>query len=158
MIDIECYQHTRAAEVVGLFHRSVHAIDPKLYSEAQKEAWAPSPPDHRYWANRWALKRPFLAIIDGRVAGFMALEPDGHIDCTYVEPEFQGQGVAKALYQHIECIARAKSLQRLSVEASIPARGFFQRMGFSVLKRNCLRRRDQILINFSMEKRLRETR
>ena len=121
MIVIESYTTDRARTLADLFHRSVHAIDPKFYSTEEKEAWAPTPPDYRYWVTRLARKHPMLAFIDGRIVGFMELAANGHIDCTYVDPDFQGRGVALALYRHIEAIARDRSIKRLHVAASIPA-------------------------------------
>lgn len=73
MLVIERYTDTKSQAVTELFHSSVHAIDPTLYSEAQKEAWAPTPPEYAHWARRLTRKRPYLAVIDGRIVGFMEL-------------------------------------------------------------------------------------
>ena len=150
-MEIELYTENRAAEITNLFHQAVHAIDESVYTVEQKEAWAPTPPDYEYWKERLNKKRPFVAIIHDRVAGFMELDADGHIDCTYTHPEFQGQGVASTLYQHLLLEAKGRGLKRLYVEASLPAKPFFKQRGFSVVQRNNVQRHGVTLVNFTME-------
>lgn len=99
-------------------------------------------------------KKPFIAIIENRVAGFIELDADGHIDCTYTHPDFQGKGVASALYKHLLAEARRRNIKRLYVEASLIAKPFFEHRGFSVVKKNAIQRNGVFLVNFSMEKYL----
>ena len=135
-MDIRTYSADRSDEIADLFYESVYAIDPSVYTTEEKAAWAPAPIDYQRWRVRLDQKRPFLAIIDDRVAGFIELEADGHIDCAYTHPDFQGRGVASALYQHLLKEAEARKLQRLYVEASHVAKPFLERRGFSVVKTN----------------------
>lgn len=148
------YCADRACEIAELYCCAVHAIDSSIYSEAQKAAWAPVPPDYTFWAARLAVKQPWLVIIDNRVAGFIELDPDGHIDCTYVHPDYQGKGVAACLYRHLETIAIGRGMLRLFVEASEVARPFFKRMGFAMVRENAVKRHGMILNNYTMEKYL----
>lgn len=147
---IQSYTESRAAEIADLYHRAVHAIDRSIYTAEQQEAWAPTPPDYAYWAQRLKAKRPWMAIIDGRVVGFMELEADGHIDCAYTHPDFQGRGVASALYQHLLAEAGRRGIGRLYVEASLIARPFFEHRGFVVVQENAVQRRGVSMINFTM--------
>ena len=151
-MDIQPYTAARAAEIADLFHRAVHAIDPSLYSAEQQEAWAPTPPDYAQWAQRLNETRPFMAIIAGRVVGFMELDDAGRIDCAYTHPDFQGQGVASALYRYLLAEAKRRGIGRLSVEASLAARSFFAHRGFSVVATNEVPRRGVALVNLSMVK------
>lgn len=151
-MDIRCYSPAWARDIADLYYQSVHAIDSAVYTPEQKLAWAPAPIDYRAWTERLALKQPFVAIIDDRVAGFIELDADGHIDCTYTHPDCQGKGVASALYAHVLQQARETGIRRLYVEASLIARPFFERRGFSVLKQNSVQRQGVNLINFSMER------
>ena len=152
-MEIKSYSNQWAAEITDLFYQSVHAIDPSVYRPEQKEAWAPTPPDYAAWSKRLDEKRPFVAIIDGLVAGFIELDADGHIDCTYTHPNFQGMGVASALYEHLLTEARLNNIERLYVEASFIAKPFFKHRGFFVIKRNTFQRNGVTLVNFTMEKR-----
>jgi len=150
-MDIKSYSDEWALEIADLFHQSVHAIDPAIYTSEQKGAWAPTPPDYVAWSKRLDEKRPFVAIIDGAVAGFFELDSDGHIDCTYTHPTFQGMGVASALYAHLFAEARLNNIERLYVEASLIAKPFFEHRGFSVVQKNTVQRNGVSLVNFIME-------
>lgn len=156
MVQIRTYQPQDADAIADLYHAAVHAIDPTVYSKEQQEAWAPTPPDKVFWKERLAQKQPFVAWREGRIVGFMELEADGHIDCAYTHPAFQGQGVAAALYAHLEANARQAGMARLYVEASHLIRPFFERRGFHCVQTNqvCLGRVS--LTNFTLEKPLSE--
>ncbi|EDM68501.1 Thioredoxin related protein [Moritella sp. PE36] len=151
IMEIKSYSNEWDAEITDLFYQSVHAIDPTVYTPEQKEAWAPTPPDYATWSKRLKVKRPLVAIIDGQVAGFIELDADGHIDCTYTHPSFQGMGVASALYEHLLAEARIRDIQRLYVEASLIAKPFFEHRGFTTVKQNTLQRNGVTLVNFTME-------
>lgn len=151
-LTISAFQSQYSAAIAELFYAAVHSIDPAVYSKVQQHAWAPYPIDYAQWQQRLAVKKPWLAFADGELLGFIELEADGHIDCLYVHPEFQGQGVATALYQHVLALACQQNIPRLYVEASILARPFFCRQGFAEIKRNSVVRGEQTLTNFSMEK------
>lgn len=153
-MEIQIYAANRAREIADLFHQSVHAIDSSVYTPEQKEAWAPTPVDYALWSERLNTKKPFIAIRNSRVAGFIELDADGHIDCLYTHPDFQGMGVATTLYEHLLAEARLRSIKRLSVEASHIARSFFEHRGFSVVKKNEVQRNGVSLVNFAMEKYL----
>jgi len=153
-VNIVNYSTLRAIEIADLFHQCVHSIDTSVYSNEQQEAWAITPPDYQKWASRLLIKKPYLAIIDGRVAGFIELDPDGHIDCMYTCVDFQRRGVAKALFDHILAIATNSGIKRLYVEASIIAKPLFEKFGFETLQENSIERNQQILTNFSMQKLL----
>jgi putative acetyltransferase len=146
------YSPSKAQEITELFYRSVHSIDSSIYSEEQKEAWAPRPIDYHKWRVRLARKRPYLAMINDRVVGFIELESDGHIDCTYVSPEFQRRGVAKALLRHVISVAKDLNIKKLYVEASIVATPLFKSFGFSVQHENKVIRNNTVLINYTMSK------
>ncbi|UTW03982.1 GNAT family N-acetyltransferase [Amphritea atlantica] len=153
-MEIQTYSADKAKEIADLFHQSVHAISPLLYSSEQKEAWAPTPVDYERWSERLNAKKPFIALIEGRIAGFIELDDDGHIDCTYTHPDFQRRGVASGLYERLLNEARAKNIMRLHVEASLVAKSFFEHRGFTTVKKNEVQRNGVTLVNFSMEKYL----
>lgn len=151
-MEVVSYNSKYACCVADVFHAAVHAIDPAIYTLQQQEAWAPTPPDYDFWENRLETKQLLIALIDSRVVGFIELENDGHIDCTYVHPNFQGRGVAKLLYNALEDKAKHLEVTRLYVEASIVAKPFFQSMDFRLVKQNNVKRNGQVFINYTMEK------
>ncbi len=84
-MNIRPYQESDAMELANLFHDSVHAIAPEIYSNEEKEAWVPTPPEYTDWKLRLTKKQPFVAIKQNVIVGFIELEDDGHIDCLYIQ-------------------------------------------------------------------------
>lgn len=98
------------------------------------ERWAPHDKDMAEWAARLAEKNPWVAVVDGVVVAFAELEPDGHIDYFYCLPQWQGQGIGKALLRRLEDEARRLGLARLFAEVSVTAKEFFLARGFRVIE------------------------
>ena len=154
MIKVQPYSLDKSHEVTDLFYAAVHAIADDIYSPRQKAVWAPEPANYGAWASRLAQTLPYLAFCDGKLVGFMELEADGHIDCAYTHPEFQGRGVASTLYEYLEAEATRQGIKRLFVEASIVAKPFFTKRHFIEIKQNTLQRHGVELTNYAMEKSL----
>lgn len=148
---IRSYQTNDARLIADLFHCAVHRIDPSIYSKAQQEAWAPTPPDYSCWQTRLAETHPSVATLDNQVVGFVELETDGHIDCFYVHPDHQRKGVAQTLFDHLLADAKRRGMSHLYVEASKVAEPFFRKNGFITVTENQVERRGQVLVNFGME-------
>lgn len=153
-ITIHPFDTQFTTEIVNLHHACVHAIDPTIYSLEQQEAWAHTPPNYPYWEKRLALKKPFVAMVEATIVGFIELEANGHIDCAYTHPAYQKCGVMSELYTYAQNVAQQKSIKRLFLEASIVAKPFFEKRGFVTLSRNEIKRNGQMIVNFSMEKML----
>ncbi|ARU49983.1 GNAT family N-acetyltransferase [Sulfurospirillum diekertiae] len=153
-ITILPYTDACATEITDLHHACVHAIDPHIYSREQQEAWAHTPPNYPYWVKRLALKKPFMAMVEATIVGFIELEDNGHIDCAYTHPAYQKRGVMSELFAYTQNLAEQKGIKRLYLEASIVAKPFFEKRGFKTLHRNEIKRNGQMIVNFSMEKML----
>ena len=151
---IRAYRESDLTQVVALFQRAVAAIDPDIYSPAQKALWSPDTPDLARWQARLSKQSVYVEATEDRLMGFISLEADGHIDFTYVDPAYQRQGIAQQLYDFVENLARNSHAPRLYVEASILARPFFEKQGFTLVSANQNQRGDQILINYTLEKHL----
>lgn len=82
----------------------------------------------------------------------MELDPDGHIDCAYVSPLFQRQGVASALLKHVIGVAKKQNIKQLYVEASIMAKPLFESFGFVIKHENQVVRNNIVLLNYTMVK------
>lgn len=145
-----------APALARIFHAAVHQIGGLHYSPEQVKAWAPVVPSSERFLERGADGRILLVAADesDRPLAFGDLEKDGHIDLLYCRPDVAGTGVASALYDRLEAAAGDRGIGRLHVEASEPARRFFLRKGFIVLRRREFILDGVALHNFAMEKRL----
>jgi putative acetyltransferase len=148
---IRAYQHGDHLDIATIFCRAVHEIASANYTPAQCAAWSDTKPNPAHWEKRCERKQPFVSVIDGENAGFLELDPDGYIDCAYVNPDFQRRGIMTGLVQHAIGVATAMNLPRLFVEASIGARCLFERMGFDVLTEQEVAIGEEKLVNYRME-------
>jgi putative acetyltransferase len=152
MIEIRLFEAQDAEQIAQLFHETVREINVHDYSSKQVRAWAPDDIYFRNWVEVCSSRFTYVADDEGAIAGFGELEPNGHIDCFYCHKNYQGCGVGRQLYQAIEVKAIELSLHRLFTEASITAKPFFQRMGFSIVREQEVTRRGETFINYAMEK------
>lgn len=154
MPTIRAYRNEDLDAVIAVFMSAVRVVSQRDYTRAQVMAWAPDHVDRTEWASRRASRPTWVAELAGAVIGFADLEQNGHLDMMFVHSDHQGRGVASALLREIEAEARRRKLPRLFTEASITARPFFDRRGFSVLAQQSVVRRGQTFTNFRMEKLL----
>ncbi|MDY6897016.1 MAG: GNAT family N-acetyltransferase [Cyanobacteriota bacterium] len=151
-IDIRLFQKQDAEQIAKLFYQTVREVNINDYSINQVKAWAPDDINFRDWVSTCSERFTYVADDNGTIAGFGELESDGHIDCFYCHKDYQGIGVGKKIYHAIESKAYELGIHRLYTEASITAKPFFLRMGFSIVKKQQVERREEIFINYAMEK------
>ena len=154
MIKIRLFEAQDAEQIARLFHKTVREVNVSDYSSNQVRAWAPDDIHFRNWVEVCSNRFTYVADDEGVIAGFGELEPNGHIDCFYCNKNYQRCGVGRQIYRAIEAKAVELPVSRLFTEASITAKPFFQRMGFSVVKEQEVTRRSETFINYAMEKLL----
>ena len=148
---IRIYQHGDHGAIARIFTRAVHEIACEAYTPEQCLAWSERKPNEEHWRKRCELKRPFVAVTDGEISGFLELDPDGHIDCAYVNPDFKRRGIMLGLVHHAVETAFAFKLQRVFVDASICAKPLFEKAGFKVIRENIVTIGGIELLNYKME-------
>lgn len=130
----------------ALFFETVHAVNRRDYSEEQLFAWAPSRDCLLARAEEFAAQNCLVVEEDGRVVGFAGMN-GGHLDMLYVHRDEQGKGIATALCNELE-----RGQERITTFASVTAKGFFEKRGYSAIKRQTVERRGVMLDNFIMVK------
>lgn len=137
-----------------VFMSSVHEVANGFYTKKQLDVWAPSTYDEQQWAAKIAALRPFVAEVDGYVAGYADLQDSGYIDHFFVSGQFAGLGVGSALMAHIHQVATARAIPELSAHVSLAAESFFSKHGFLVVKRQSVIVRGVPMENMLMVKQL----
>jgi putative acetyltransferase len=139
-----------------IFYRSVREAGRRAYNREQVEAWAVSVPPAEFYQKKAVDGRALLVTVDDsdKPVAYGDIEPSGHIDHLFCHPEAIGTGAASKLYDRLEVQARDWSLARLFVEASEVARPFFERKGFTMLRRNDFIMRGVLMHHYWMEKLL----
>lgn len=149
---IRLFEKQDAEQIARLFHETVREVNIGDYSICQVIAWAPDDIHFRNWVEVCSSRFTYVADDRGVMAGFGELEPNGHIDCFYCHKNYQRCGVGSQIYRAIEAKAVELPVNRLFTEASITAKPFFERMGFSIVKKQEVTRRGETFINYVMEK------
>lgn len=129
---IRPYEKGEETALWEIFHSSIHQLAHRHYSAGQLAAWAPDNRDEHQWQRRIAANAPFVAVVDGRIAGYADLQPSGYIDHFFVGGACAGRGVGAALMRHLLAVAESRRIGRLYADVSLAAEAFFLRHGFSV--------------------------
>jgi putative acetyltransferase len=87
-------------------------------------------------------------------AGYVLLEPKGHIDHLYIDRDSTRMGLADALLGEAEGRVRDLAGLRLFTEASDLARPAFERAGYRVARRRDFEIDSVAIHNWAMEKAL----
>ncbi len=138
----------------SLLYETVHKVNSKDYTPAQIEAWAPSQWSIPNWKKRLKKTNPYVAEKGKQIVGFAELEENGHIDCFYCAHTWQGKGVGSSLLRAIEREAFKLGISHLFAEASLTARGFFEKKGFSVEGEQTVSLRGEQFTNYVVSKRI----
>ena len=153
-MSIRPYRDGDAASLAIVFERAVRTIAARDYSSAQIAAWIGTEPREARFREKMADGRRCWVATDedDRVVAFVDLETNGHIDFLFADPGVAGRGVTTALLDVLEQAARKDGVSRLWVEASEPARRFFLKRSYSVLRRRDFEIGGVPIHNYAMER------
>jgi putative acetyltransferase len=132
-ITIRPYASADAGGTLDVFVEAVTRTAAADYTSEQIEAWACSDdPRLAEWDQDRLRLDTFVAVVDGRVAGFSDVSASGYIDMMFVSPGHGRRGVGHALMTFLERRALAAGADQMSADVSITARRFFEAHGFVV--------------------------
>lgn len=144
MMNIRAWQPVELPQLVQIFLRAVRETAIQHYSDAQIAAWGQV--DEAQWRQRLNTSLVLVAEDEGEVCGFITAVGH-HIDLLFVSPDAQRRGVAGALLREL----LAQMLPgKVTVEASITAKPFFERQGFVVVREQSVEVRGERFINYLM--------
>ncbi len=83
----------------------------------------------------------YVAELDGQIVGFGHAVP-GEVKAVFVHPKFSNQGIGISLAKHGIKLARSESPDVVRVEATLNARRFYEKLGFSVIRETNAQRND----------------
>lgn len=146
------YRHEDCEKLIRLFYETVHTVNQRDYNEKQLFARAPEQIDPAPWAKSLAEHDTVVAEINGVLVGFGDLAQNGYLDRLFVHKDFQGKGIASGIVSELERRAGKCGINRITTEASITAKPFFEHIGYRVLKKQNKFCRGEYFINYIMEK------
>jgi putative acetyltransferase len=133
-MEIRRYKQGEEAAIWSLYFNTTHKVLGSHYTREQLERWAPLNKDLVEWSQRLLQKNPFVAVENGRIAGFAEIDSDGHVDNFYCDSEMQRMGIGTRLLLTIEAEARKLGIKELYAESSSVAVHFFVAKGFQITK------------------------
>ena len=153
-MEIRRYQRGEENAVWQVYFTATRESIARDYHADLIERWAPCNQDMGQWATRLAQTNPFVAIVDGEVAGMAEIDAEGFIDYFYVHPKWQGRGVGKALLAALETESARLGVCVIWANVSLTAKAFFLSKGFCITDA-----RSNVILghpapNFRMEKTL----
>ena len=154
MTHLRPFQKHDLYDILNLFYRTVHAVNRFHYNEKQLCAWAPYCTDEETWMRSLLSHRAYVAVQDGKIAGFGDCDNSGYLDRLYCAFDCQGKGVGTMLAQQLERETSLLGIGTIRTEASITARPFFEARGYRVTQEQQKPLRGQIFTNYKMEKEL----
>ncbi|RZA34389.1 MAG: GNAT family N-acetyltransferase [Lysobacteraceae bacterium] len=143
--------------LLAIFQSSVRGQACRDYTPEQIDAWAPralTPAERQAWIARVASNHPWVVEVNGQLAAFADLQPSGYIDQFFVATECTGNGVGRALMQHLHEVAASRGIMRLHAHVSLTAQPFFARCGFTIEEEQLPVVRGVALRNAVMSKQL----
>ena len=146
---IRRYETKDLTQILLLFYDTVHNINKADYDEEQLYAWADGRPDPDRWDRSFYEHYSIIAEENGRIIGFGDIDHKGFIDRLFVHMDHQRKGVASAICEELEKNVRS---DKITVQASVTARPFFEKRGYKVLKQIKAVRKGIALTAFIMEK------
>lgn len=152
--NIRKFHPNDTAEIINLFHDTVHHVNKKDYGQEQLDVWAPQQIDENKW--RSSLSNSYTVVIENNdiIIGFGNMEDTGYFDCLYVHKDYQHNGVATAIANELEEYALSKGNSVIQVHASITAKPFFVKRGYYMIKEQLVERNGIYLKNYIMQKRI----
>ncbi len=135
LVDIRRVEPTEAQTLAEIAHRAIRISASPWYSHEELEQWtnAFSEVSMRNAIENSAV---FGAIASDRIAGFANLVTSANgrseLDLLFVDPDFAGRGVARTLIAAVEEEAASVGVGEIWVDASIPAKSVFERLGYQV--------------------------
>lgn len=149
MMVIRSYISSDCRSLAKLFYDTVHAVNAKDYTQAQRNVWATGDVDLEEWDQSFLDHHTFVAVENGVIVGFGDIDKTGYLDRLFVHKDHQGKGIAAAICDELE---RAVPNMKITTAASVTAKPFFEKRGYQVKKEQQVEREGILLTNYVMEK------
>ena len=117
------------------------------YTAEQLSVWANNADSLKSKRNDLLEQRTLIAEANGIIVGFGSVDKSGCLDLLFTHRDYQRQGIANALCDELE-----KGFSSVTTYASITAKPFFEKRGYTVIKEREVERAGVRLKNFEMRK------
>lgn len=151
MIIVEAYSPGFEKELFDIHCSAIRDVCCCDYSKDQINAWLPGRYDADKWKKRIEGICPYIAKMNGEIAGYADIQENGYIDHFFVGSKFQSKGVGALLMATV--LRAVASDVTPFAHVSITAKPFFEKNGFVVVKEHAAKICGIELKNYIMEYR-----
>lgn len=143
------YRQSDTKELFKLFCDTIYTINSKDYTKEQLDAWAKKDRDLSLWEK--SLSKNFTIVIEknGTIIGFGNIDKTGYLDMLFIHKDFQRKELATLICDNLE---KNFPLNKITVHSSITAKGFFEKRGYKVVKKQSVGRENISITNYILEK------
>lgn len=147
-MEIRKYLESDCKILSELFYNTVHTVNAKDYTKEQLDVWATG--EVGLEKCNQSLKEHYSVVaVEGEViVGFGDIDSTGYLDRLFVHADYQRKGIATAICNQLEQAVQGN----IVTHASITARPFFEKRGYTVVKEQQVERQGIFLTNFIMIK------
>ena len=142
------YNSSDCEQLAKLFYETVHTINAKDYTEEQLNVWATGQVDLEKWNASLEKNHTVIAVEDDKIVGFGDMDKTGYLDRLYIHKDYQRMGIASSICDELE----KHFSSSFTTHASITAKPFFEKRGYTVVKEQQVERGGILLTNFIMQK------
>lgn len=149
------YKSDDCLNLLKLFYDTVRTINRTDYNDKQLSVWAPDnyiEEKYDIWQKSLSENFTVVAEINGEIVGFGDIEKTGYLNRLFIHKDYQHRGIASAIVKELEEYADKICICTIITEASITAKPFFERLGYTLIKEQQVERKGIFLTNYVMEK------
>ncbi len=145
---IRNYQPSDCKELAELFYNTVHNVNANDYTKEQLDVWATGNVNLEKWNE--SLQEHFSVVVveDEIIVGFGDIDKTGYLDRLFVHTDYQKKGIATLICNRLEQEIQGD----ITTHASITARPFFEKRGYTIVKEQQVERQGIFLTNYIMIK------
>ena len=146
-VTVRNYRSSDCEKVAELFYETVHTVNAEDYTAEQLFAWAKDERQLQTRKNDLIKQNTLIAEIDGNIVGYVSMTDAGYLDLLYIHKDFQRKGIATKLCDELE-----RGFSVVVTHASVTAKPFFEKRGYSVMTGQTVERSGVKLKNYKMQK------
>lgn len=151
------YKSDDCLNLLKLFYDTVRTVNKKDYNNKQLSVWAPDnyiEEKYDIWQKSLSENFTIIAEINGEIAGFGDIEKTGYLNRLFIHKDYQHMGIASAIVKELEEYAEKICICTIITEASITAKPFFEKLGYTLIKEQQVERKEIFLTNYVMKKNI----
>lgn len=151
------YKSDDCLNLLKLFYDTVRTVNKKDYNNKQLSVWAPDnyiEEKYDIWQKSLSENFTIIAEINGEIAGFGDIEKTGYLNRLFIHKDYQHMGIASAIVKELEEYAEKICICTIITEASITAKPFFKKLGYTLIKEQHIERKGIFLTNYVMKKNI----